>query len=149
MFRAILGKSPYPSPNTWNVDDSLRRIYWNSEINTVPTGTKINFWFKVKIPANAEGNIPFNYKMRMHTSDGSGTPVGNFGGTCSITLSVPVNRPFLSVGGGDVFSGASFGSVDDDMSCNATAAALNANIRTNGYYSEVGTGNDALRRING
>jgi hypothetical protein len=146
---AVLAKSPYPSGNKWSVDNSNRRVYWESDQDTVPIKNTVNFWFKVKIPTNAENNITFNYRMNMHTPDLSGAPVGRFGGTCSITLDVPVNRPFLSVGGGDVFSGASFGSVDDDMSCNATAAALNANIRTNGYYSEVGTGNDALRRING
>lgn len=86
------------------------------------------------------GEYTFSWRILQEGGTGSGYPNKTNLGDCHTTIkvTVPENRPFISISGGDVYSGAMFGV--DGVCDPATSAASNAAISTNGYYGgNVGT----------
>ena len=123
-------------PNIGNVENGSppKRVTLPGPIFN--SGDIATFWFGASVPTDVSGNVTFDFRMMQDVDPGMGTPNGLFGETCSITLKVPENRPFLTVAGGDLYSGAAFGSTELGAdSCQPTASAETANIQTNGYYS--------------
>jgi hypothetical protein len=111
-------------------------VFYKNKTGTTSNPGVVDFWFMATIPSNQSGGeFNLDWKMRQ-TATWEGRPAETFGETCSITLKVPENRPFLTVAGGDLYSGAAFGSTELGAdSCQPTASAETANIQTNGYYS--------------
>jgi hypothetical protein len=89
--------------------------------------------FKVTAPATG-GNYPFWWQVVQAGVAWRGEP-------CKKTIEVVEqrNRPFIGVMGGDVISGARFGSTElgASASCTATDDAKKAPIKTNGYYGDA------------
>ncbi len=91
--------------------------------------------FSVTAPAT-EGDYPFWWQVVEEGVAWRGEP-------CKRTIEVVdlKNRPYISVAGGDILSGAGFGVAG---TCPASGAAKQASIRTNGYH-----GTDKLNSLNG
>lgn len=147
-----------PAPyDSWPTDTAAnpKRVYYQNGNGTTPENGTVNFWFKVTIPTNQpSGEFSLDWRMRQ-TIVWETRPIATFGDTCSIKLQIPENRPFLTVGGGDVFSGASFASSElvagsTSSGCVPTLKALSADIETNGYHTAKGTtGFAKIARIQG
>lgn len=123
----------------WGVQNGFtpKMIGFQNGVNNVSNGATAKFWFKLRIPTDARGGpLPLAFQMHEYIV-GQNNNSKRFGQTCSITLNVPEDRPYVTVGGGDVYSGASFNSdalIATDIGCSPTTRALSATIQTNGFY---------------
>lgn len=136
-----------PAPySTWSVNDAAnpKRIHFQNTSATVSPNGDVHFWFQLTVPPEEKGGS-YNLSFRMRqVGEYQSRSAQTFGGTCSATLNIPENRPYLSVGGGDVYSGATFGSkaLDESgssYSCEPTTSAQKASIQTNGFYDKNAT----------
>lgn len=91
-------------------------------------GESFNFAFEVKAPSTPKDEAIFLWAL--HTGSDKVLLQGN---ECLAKIKVepPKNSPFLTVAGGDVISGASFG-----PACTVSDRARNAAINTNGFYTK-------------
>ena len=146
------GGSSFKDLNTgdgrWNIYNGSNGRLLTLDANSIPSGGTERFVFGADVPTSASGTVQFVFRMVQDGAGSQGTAIGEFGASCSITLKVPENRPFLTTGGGDVFSGASFAAnwLGPTDRCEPSVDSKKANVQTNGYYTD---GNPKGARDNG
>ncbi|MCB0185496.1 MAG: hypothetical protein KDE31_14610, partial [Caldilineaceae bacterium] len=88
------------------------------------TNTSVTF----TAPATMSETETLTYRLLLEGDGVARTPYAS----CEVTFKSKANRPYLSVSGGDVYSGAMFGT--SGVCDPTTTAAGSADIDTNGYY---------------